>query len=203
MNYSVVTLPTTRAPLRRLLVVWHRWLGLGSSVLLAVAGLTGAAFYIPAPKSVREVVEHLHVNLMIPGVGAWIVIAATVVAVILELSGLYLWWPRRSWKVRWRSGWRLAAYDLHNLLGVALLAVMLFLAGTALGRVAVRPVFPPSSIIVKGTNALHTGLRFPWPIQVVYAVGSLGFLVQGITGVAMWWPQRGRPSSRPGLSGGG
>lgn len=203
MNYTVTTLAAARTPLRRFLIVSHRWLGLGSCVLLSVIGLTGTAFLIPAPKSVREVIEELHVNLMIPGVGRWIVIAATIAAVLLELSGLYLWWQRRSWSVRWRSGWRLASYDLHNLIGAVLFVIMLLLAGTALGRVAVRPVFPSSSVIVKGTNVLHTGLPFPAPIKVVYGIGGLGFLVQGLTGVVMWWPLRRRPSSGTGLPAGG
>ena len=181
------------------MVNWHRWLGLGSGVLLAVIGLTGAAFLIPAPRSVRSILEELHVNLMIPGVGREVVIAATIAAVLLELSGLYLWWKRRRWIVRWRSGWRLAAYDLHNVIGAALLVVMLLLAGTGVGRVAVRQVFPPRHVVVTGTNAVHTGRRFPAPVKVVYALGGLGFLVEGLTGVVMWWPLRGRPSAEASL----
>lgn len=203
MSFTIATLPTARGRFRRLMVNWHRWLGLGSSVLLAAIGLTGSLFLIPAPGSVRAILEELHVNLMIPGVGREIVIAATVIAVLLELGGLYLWWKRRSWIVRWRLGWRLAAHDLHNVIGAALFVVMLLLAGTALARVAFRPLFPPSNIMVKANNALHTGLRFPAPVKVVYAIGGLGFLVQGLTGVVMWWPVRGRPSTEASRPAGG
>jgi uncharacterized iron-regulated membrane protein len=43
--------------------------------------------------------------------------------------------------------------------------------------------------------AWHTSKGFPLPVKVLYAVGTLGFLVQGVTGVAMWW--RPRPSGSP------
>jgi uncharacterized iron-regulated membrane protein len=178
--------------LRRTLVVAHRWAGLGSSVLLAVIGLTGVAFLFPAPASVRLFVEEFHVTLMIPRAGQAIVIAATTAAVLLEMSGLYLWWRRKVWTVRWRSGWRTAAEDLHHLTGAALLAVMLLLAGTGLGRVAIRQVLPASHLVVKATNYAHTGLKFPAPIRVVYAIGGVGFLVQGLTGVIMWSRRGGR-----------
>ena len=147
--------------------------------------------------------ERLHVDLMIPGVGAAIVIAATAAAVLLELSGLYLWWRRRTWTVRWRAGWRLAAYDLHNLIGAAMLAIMLLLAVTGVAGIAVRQVFPPWSVVVNGTYALHTGRPFPMPVKVLYGAGGVGFLVQGLTGVIMWWPVRGRRSTGVSLPVGG
>ena len=178
--------------MRRFIISCHRWLGLGSSVLLSVIGLSGAAFLVPAPPYVRPLLDELHVTLMIPGAGKWIVLAASAAAVFLELSGLYLWWRRKSWTIRWRSGWRLAANDLHHVVGAILLALMLLLAVTALGRIALRPFVPPSSIVLKANSALHTGLRFPAPVKVVYAIGGFGFLVQGVTGVLMWWPVRGR-----------
>jgi uncharacterized iron-regulated membrane protein len=201
---TVSGLPNARTPVRRLLMNWHRWLGLGSGVVLALLGLTGVAFYLPVPAGGRHIIEELHVNLMIPTGGREIVVGLSVIAILLELTGLYLWWwRRRIWRVRWRSGWRLAANDLHNVVGAALFVVMLLLAGTAVGRVAVRQVFPEGSVVVKGTNALHTGLRFPAPVKLVYALGGLGFLAQGLTGVMMWWPVRGRTSANASRPAGG
>jgi uncharacterized iron-regulated membrane protein len=173
---------------RRLVLVLHRWLGLGSALLLAVIGVSGAVFLLPAPGPTRVFLEKFHSTLMIPAAGQGIVIAATIAAVLLEFGGAYLWWKRKVWKVRWREGWRKASGDLHHLTGVALLPLMLLLAGTGVGRVAVRQVLPPNHVVVKATNYVHTGLRFPVPVRVAYGVGGLAFLLQGATGVIMWWP---------------
>lgn len=182
----------TNASLRRTFLVAHRWLGLGTSVLLTIIGVSGSAYLIPAFEPFHPFLERLHMYLMIPVAGQGIVIAVTVAAVLLELSGTYLWWNRKRWTIRWRAGWRTVVQDLHHLSGIAMLAIMLFLAGTGLGRVAVRQVLPEYSIVVRVTNSLHTGLRFPGPIRAVYVIGGLGFLVQGTTGVIMWWPRGGR-----------
>lgn len=169
-------------------------------MLLAVIGITGTALLFPLSQSIHATLESLHGNLMFPGIGAAIVIVATAAAVLLEFSGLYLWWKRRSWAVRWRAGLRLAAYDLHNVLGALLLAVMLLLAVTGLARIAVREALPQSPRVIGGMNALHTGRIFPAPVRVVYGIGSAAFLVQGLTGVIMWWPLRGRSSAVAGLT---
>jgi uncharacterized iron-regulated membrane protein len=193
-------------PFRRTVVVAHRWLGLGSSVFLAIIGLSGSAFLVPAPKPVQVFVERVHVTLLIPAAGNGIVIAATVAAVVLELSGLYLWWKRKVWTVRWRAGWRTAAEDLHHLTGAALLAVMLMLAATGLGRVLFPQVLSRAHVVVKATNDAHTGLKFPAPIKVIYVIGGLGFFVQGATGIVMWSRRGGRstqPAPRPTPAAGG
>jgi uncharacterized iron-regulated membrane protein len=191
----------TSSSLRRIVLVAHRWLGLGSVVLLAIIGVSGAAYLIPAFAGSRPFLERLHMHLLIPRAGQGIVIAATVAALLLELGGLYLWWNRKVWTIRWRAGWRTVVKDLHHASGVVMLAVMLLLAGTGVGRVMVRQVFPPYSFVVKATNYAHTGLAFPWPIQAVYVIGALGFLVQGTTGVIMWWPRGTRSRRLTGVTG--
>jgi uncharacterized iron-regulated membrane protein len=55
---------------------------------------------------------------------------ATIWALVLSLTGLYLWWPRRSQrkpllKVRWSKGGRLRWRDLHSTSGVLLSAILL------------------------------------------------------------------------------
>jgi uncharacterized iron-regulated membrane protein len=34
---------------------------------------------------------------------------------------------------------------------------------------------------------IHTARALPAPVKLVWAAGSLGFLLQGVTGVSMWW----------------
>jgi len=190
------------ASLRRFVLVTHRWLGLGSSVVLAIVGLSGTAFLFPSPAPVKVFLEKFHMSLMIPGAGTGIVIAATVAAVLLECGGLYLWWQRKIWTVRWSAGWRVAAEDLHHFTGAAFLAIMLLLAATGVGRVAVRQVLPESHIVVKAMNHSHTGLKFPAPVRVIYGLGGVAFLLQGTTGVIMWSRRRDRSRKTPPLPAG-
>jgi len=187
----------TSFSLRRFVLVAHRWLGLSSCVLLAIIGVSGAAYLIPAFERFRPFLERLHMHLLIPRVGQGIVIAATVSALLLESGGLYLWWRRKVWTIRWRAGWRTIVQDFHHVSGIVVLSVMLLLAGSGLARVVVRQVLPPNSFVVQATNYAHTGLAFPGPIQAIYVIGALGFLVQGITGVIMWWPRGSRSRGLP------
>lgn len=86
------------------------------------------------------VVMYLHWSLLLSTpIGQPIVGWSTVVFVLLLISGLILWWPRRwtqrfvdmSFKVKWRLGWRRLNYDLHNVVGfyTTLLALVLALTG--------------------------------------------------------------------------
>jgi uncharacterized iron-regulated membrane protein len=56
---------------------------------------------------------------------------ATIWALVLSLTGLYLWWPRRSQKgkpllrVRWNKGGRLRWRDLHATSGILVSAILL------------------------------------------------------------------------------
>ena len=82
---------------------------------------------------VMELVSHLHGNLLIGNVGSIIVELAASWAIVMVLTGLYLWWPRgrRGWggllyprlRLRGRPLWR----DLHAVAGVWVSVVTLFL----------------------------------------------------------------------------
>lgn len=82
---------------------------------------------------VMELVSHLHGNLLIGDIGSVIVELAASWAIVMVLTGLWLWWPRgrrglggllypRLW-LRGRPFWR----DLHAVAGVWVSAVTLFL----------------------------------------------------------------------------
>ena len=79
--------------------------------------------------------------------------------------------------------------DLHNSIGVLAVSIMLVLAVTG----AARPVVKHPSLRPM-ISLLHTTEGFPTPIKVLYAVGSMGFMVQGVTGLLMWWRPRRRES---------
>lgn len=174
---------------RGLALFAHRWAGLLSSVVLAVAGLTGAALLVPdLPLSGR--VSGLHDSLWMGRPGRLIVLAATAAGVLLLATGLVIWWRQKRLQIRFRSGWRVWFGDLHHALGIVTFLMMLVLAGSAL----VAPLAPDPAL-ARAMARLHRASDAGTVLKVVYAIGSLAFFVQGVTGVYMWWKttRRGRP----------
>jgi len=79
-----------------------------------------------------------HETLMAGTVGGIIVGVATVMALVLVLSGIVLWWPLKLWRVQAGASWKRVTFDLHHLLGASAAAVLLLI--TASGVVIVYPV---------------------------------------------------------------
>src|SRR5262245_16354327 len=125
MTCARPSIPSTRSTkssgnnvsFRNFVLVTHRWLGLGSSVVLAIVGGTGALILWTLPQWLRRIVGPMHQSLALGRIGEWIVIAATVVAAVLSVGGLILWWKLKIIRVKTTSGWRRALFDLHHALG--------------------------------------------------------------------------------------
>ncbi len=176
--------------LRRYVLVTHRWIGLATGLVLAIAGATGAVLVF-ATGRLRGLTGPVHESLGVDGPGTWIVLTATAAAVLLEAGGLVLWWRRKVVRIEMRFGWRRLLVDLHHLTGVAGLVLMAALALTALLMRLVTPEAHPwlRTLIVD----LHTTRNYGWPLKTLFGVASLGFVVQGVTGILMWWrPGRAR-----------
>jgi uncharacterized iron-regulated membrane protein len=73
-----------------------------------------------------------------PNIGQPIVATATLVFVVMLISGIILWWPRKKkdakqrFKVKWKARWRRVNYDLHNVLGFYVWGLALVAALTGL-----------------------------------------------------------------------
>jgi uncharacterized iron-regulated membrane protein len=73
-----------------------------------------------------------------PEVGQPIAASATLCFIVMLISGMVLWWPRKKKDarqrvtIRWRAKWRRLNYDLHNVLGFYASAIALILAFTGL-----------------------------------------------------------------------
>lgn len=84
-------------------------------------------------------IVHLHYNLLLPmEIGQPIVASATLIFVIMLISGLVLWWPKNKsaakqrFSIKWKARWRRLNYDLHNVLGFYMMGIGLLLALTGL-----------------------------------------------------------------------
>ncbi|WP_089683829.1 PepSY-associated TM helix domain-containing protein [Catalinimonas alkaloidigena] len=86
-----------------------------------------------------QIVLDGHFYLWLPApIGQPVVATATLVFVVMLLTGLVLWWPknksaaRQRFSIKWNARWRRKNYDLHNVLGVYALWLALVLALTGL-----------------------------------------------------------------------
>ena len=73
-----------------------------------------------------------------PQIGQPVVATATLVFVVMLISGLFLWWPKskkgmkQRFSIKWNARWRRQNYDAHNVLGFYVMALALVLALTGL-----------------------------------------------------------------------
>lgn len=80
-----------------------------------------------------------HFYLWLPEhIGQPIVASATLIILVMMITGLILWWSRskaarkQRFTVKWTARWRRKNYDLHNVLGFYMTWVAIFLAITGL-----------------------------------------------------------------------
>lgn len=73
-----------------------------------------------------------------PTIGQPVVATATLVFVVMMISGIMLWWPKnraarkQRFSVKWNARWRRVNYDLHNVFGFYMTWVVIFIALTGL-----------------------------------------------------------------------
>lgn len=69
-----------------------------------------------------------------PTIGQPILTSATLIFVLLLISGLILWWPKnraaskQRFTVKWNAKWRRVNYDFHNVLGFYITWIIIFIA---------------------------------------------------------------------------
>lgn len=73
-----------------------------------------------------------------PAIGQPIVATATLIFVIMLITGIVLWWPKNKaarkqrFSIKWSARWRRVNYDLHNVLGFYISWVVIFTALTGM-----------------------------------------------------------------------
>ncbi len=80
-----------------------------------------------------------HYNLWLPRpVGQFIVSSATLVFVMIMVTGIILWWPKNKaarkqrFTIKWNAGFKRKNYDLHNVPGFYMTWIAIFIAITGL-----------------------------------------------------------------------
>lgn len=88
-----------------------------------------------------QIMKGIHWSLLLATpIGQPIVVWSTVIFLILLITGMVLWWPKKwnkagtqkSFKIKWASTWRRVNYDLHNVLGFYFLTIAIILGFTGL-----------------------------------------------------------------------
>jgi uncharacterized iron-regulated membrane protein len=81
-----------------------------------------------------DTVRELHTTLLLRRPWSFVVGYATLLVLFNALSGVYLWWKRKLWRLNFGVGsWRLN-YDIHNVVGLYIAPLMLIstLTGTVI-----------------------------------------------------------------------
>lgn len=85
------------------------------------------------------IILYLHMYLLLPyKIGGFIVSTATIIFVIMLITGIVLWWPKNKsaakqrFSIKWNAKWRRVNYDMHNVLGFYMSWVIVFIALTGL-----------------------------------------------------------------------
>jgi uncharacterized iron-regulated membrane protein len=108
-----------------------------------------------------SIVKYLHWSLLLnTPYGQPIVAWSTVLFVILLLTGLVLWWPKRwtkayrdrSFRIKWRASYRRVNYHLHNVPGFYSLFPALVIAVT--GLIFIWPPATPRPPVYTSTPAV-------------------------------------------------
>ena len=73
-----------------------------------------------------------------PDIGQPVVASATLIFVVMMITGLILWWPKNKsaaqqrFTIKWNAKWRRMNYDLHNVLGFYMTWIAIIIAATGL-----------------------------------------------------------------------
>ncbi|MDT0650286.1 PepSY-associated TM helix domain-containing protein [Autumnicola edwardsiae] len=104
-----------------------------------------------------SIIENLHMYLLLPEkIGRQVVGISTIIFIVMLISGIILWWPKRrknlknGLKIRFNAKWRRVNYDWHNITGIYISLLALVIAITGLS------------------------FSYEWMHESLYVIGNLG-----------------------------
>lgn len=138
------------------------------------------------------IVKYIHWSLLLNTVyGQPIVGYATLIFVILLITGLVLWWPKnlkksnfnKSFKIKWKASFKRVNYDLHNVPGFYALFITLILALTGMVWamkwfqdtvyiVASQSLTPPTFVAKTSDTTMHAVQS---PLDIAFLNASKAF----------------------------
>ncbi|WP_313566910.1 PepSY-associated TM helix domain-containing protein [Empedobacter sp.] len=106
------------------------------------------------------VIQYIHMNLLLGDIGKNIIGFSTVIFIMIMISGLILWWPKKRKQakngltIKYKAKWKRINYDLHNVLGFYAfsIAFIVALSGIAFSFKPVRNSY---------TQIVNLGKSFP------------------------------------------
>jgi uncharacterized iron-regulated membrane protein len=135
--------------------------------------------------------RRLHVNLVLGPRGRLIVTFATAEALLLALTGLWLWWRKKQWQFRaWRGSVFRISWDLHSASGIWFLIPVLSMAVTGLLIAMPSPIYrvvgAEPAPWLNAPNSVNAGSESGDPVslsRVLFAADSA--LPGAVDGVAI------------------
>ena len=68
--------------------------------------------------NLTRVMRGLHSTLLLGPRGRWIVLFATLEGLLLVLTGAWLWWRKKQWRLSWKGSLLRVCWNLHNASGL-------------------------------------------------------------------------------------
>ena len=145
---------------------------------------TGAVLGTRSPQErdngIARQLHVLHVRLLGSKVAGEVVGIVTLVAFLLVLSGLVLWWRERAWRVQWSASWKRVVFDLHHSLGVVASLILLVITASglvihydAIGRMIGGLDHTPPAAPVRQPKADSGTAEISWDSAATIAHASL------------------------------
>jgi uncharacterized iron-regulated membrane protein len=80
--------------------------------------------------SFATAVHEFHTDMLLGDRGAFVMMLIATLLILLSVSGIVLWWPRKIVSVRWSASGRRINFDLHNTIGFYSFVFMLLFGVT-------------------------------------------------------------------------
>jgi uncharacterized iron-regulated membrane protein len=150
-------------------------------------------------ENLTSLMRRMHTSLVLGRRGTLIVTLATAETLLLALTGLWLWWRKKHWRLfkPWRGSWFRISWDLHNATGIWFLIPVLAMSLTGVLLAVPKPVFRMSGAAPApflGPPASRTDGSGAAAVTLARVLAVADSLRPGITATRVVVPDGGRGS---------